>query len=37
LRISLYADDAAAFVEPIKEGIQNLAAILERFGEVTGL
>jgi hypothetical protein len=37
LRTSLYADDAAVFVAPIKSDIQNLAGILERFGEVTGL
>jgi hypothetical protein len=34
---SLYADDAAVFVAPIKEDIQNLAAILQRFGVVTEL
>jgi hypothetical protein len=34
---SLYADDAAVFVAPIKEDIQNLATILQSFGEVTGL
>jgi hypothetical protein len=37
VRTSLYADDAAVFVAPIKEDIQNLASILQRFGEVTGL
>jgi hypothetical protein len=37
LRTSLYEDDAAVFVDPIKEDIQTLAAILERFGEVNGL
>jgi mannosylglycoprotein endo-beta-mannosidase len=37
LRTSLYADDAAIFVAPIKEDIQNLANILHSFGEVTGL
>jgi hypothetical protein len=37
LRTSLYADDAAVFVAPIKEDIQNLAMILEKFGDVTGL
>jgi hypothetical protein len=36
LRTSLYADDAAFFVAPIKSDIENLAAILENFGEVTG-
>jgi hypothetical protein len=37
LRTSLYADDAAIFLAPIREDIQNLARILEAFGEVTGL
>jgi mannosylglycoprotein endo-beta-mannosidase len=37
LRTSLYADDAAVFVATIKQDVQNLAMILRRFGEVTGL
>jgi hypothetical protein len=37
IRTSLYADDAAMFVAPKKEDIQNLASILESFGEVTSL
>jgi hypothetical protein len=37
LRTSLYADDAAIFVAPIKEDIQNLTCILHDFGKVTGL
>jgi hypothetical protein len=37
LRTFLYADNAAIFLAPIKSGIENLAAILENFGEVTGL
>ena len=37
MRTSLYADDAAVFVAPIKEDIANFALILEAFGEVTGL
>jgi mannosylglycoprotein endo-beta-mannosidase len=37
LRTSIYADDAAVFVAPIKSDIANLAAILQNFGEVTGL
>jgi hypothetical protein len=37
LRTSLYADDAAVFVAPIKDDIQNLAGILKNFGEVNGL
>jgi hypothetical protein len=36
LRTSLYADDAAIFVAPIKWDIQNLAVILQHFGNVTG-
>jgi hypothetical protein len=34
---SLYADDAAMFAAPIKQNIQNLVLILQRFGGVTGL
>lgn len=37
LRTSLYADDAAIFVAPFKEDIQNLTGILRGFGVVTGL
>jgi hypothetical protein len=37
LLTSLYADDAAVFMAPIKQYVQNLAAILQRFGTVTGL
>jgi hypothetical protein len=37
LRTSLYADDAAVFVALFKDDIQNLDAILQSFGEVTGL
>jgi hypothetical protein len=37
LHTSLYADDVAVFVAPIKSDVQNLAAILENFGEVAGL
>jgi mannosylglycoprotein endo-beta-mannosidase len=37
IRTSLYADDAALFVAPFKEDIQNIASILKSFGEVTGL
>ena len=36
LRTSLYADDAAVFLAPIKEDIENFASILHAFGEVTG-
>jgi hypothetical protein len=37
LRTSLYADDAAVFMAPFKEDIQNLASILQNFGDTTGL
>lgn len=37
LRISLYADDAAIFVNPVREEIQIVANILELFGSVSGL
>lgn len=37
IRTSLYADDAAIFVAPFKEDIEQLTHILEGFGEVTGL
>lgn len=37
VRTSLYADDAAVFVAPIKRDIANLASILRGFGDVTGL
>jgi hypothetical protein len=37
LRLSLYADDAVIFPNPIKNDIQTLFAILENFGEATGL
>jgi hypothetical protein len=36
LHTSLYADDAAVFVAPIKSDIANLVAILQSFGEDTG-
>ena len=34
---SLYADDAAGFVKPMKEDVSCFASILGGFGEVTGL
>ncbi|KAK1669188.1 hypothetical protein QYE76_057347 [Lolium multiflorum] len=37
IRTSLYADDTAVFMLPLKEDIQNLSAILDYFGEATGL
>ena len=36
-RISIYADDAVIFARPDNLDIQNLASILDNFGEVTGL
>lgn len=36
-RISMYADDAAVFVNPAKEEVQTIAEILEIFGKVSGL
>jgi retron-type reverse transcriptase len=37
LLTSLYADGAAVFVASVKDDMQNLASILQHFGEVTGL
>ena len=37
VRTSLYADDAAVFMAPIKTDIDNLSIILRGFGDVTGL
>lgn len=37
LRISLFADDAALFLNPVKEEVQMVADILHVFGEVSGL
>ena len=36
-RISLYADDAVIFLAPTACDVSNLAALLQNFGEVTGL
>lgn len=36
-RISLYADDAGIFANPIKEEIDSISAILHLFGEASGL
>lgn len=36
-RISLYADDAAIFINPIRNDVNNLISILKFFGEATGL
>lgn len=37
LRVSLYADDAAIFVNPQKDDLQTVADVLQLFGEVSGL
>lgn len=37
IRTSLYADDAAVFMTPIKRDVDNFANILRGFGEVTCL
>lgn len=37
MRISLYADDAVIFANPIKEEIDTLMEILHDFGEASGL
>jgi len=37
IRISLYADDAALFLAPIKEEVSALTELLMLFGEATGL
>ena len=37
LWLSLYADDAVIFINPVKEEVQALFGILEQFGSATGL
>lgn len=37
MRISLYADDAVIFANPIKEEVDSLLNLLKSFGEATGL
>lgn len=37
LRVSLYADDAVIFMNPIKQEMEALLVILKFFGEATGL
>jgi hypothetical protein len=37
LRLSLYADDAAVFVNPTKANVDMIMQIMERFGESTSL
>lgn len=36
-RLSLYADDAAIFINPTTTDVRNIKDILDRFGRVTGL
>lgn len=36
-RTSLYADDAAVFINPARQEVQNFLQILENFGAATGL
>lgn len=37
MRTSFYADDAALFVNPIKEELVNISKLLQFFGAVLGL
>jgi hypothetical protein len=37
LRLSLYADDAIIFINPVQEKVSALFGILEQFGSTTGL
>jgi hypothetical protein len=37
LRLSLYADDAAVFVNPIKADVDLTMSIMQRFGDATRL
>lgn len=37
MRVSLYADDAVIFANPVKEEVDALLHLLSRFGEATGL
>lgn len=37
IRVSFYADDAAVFVNPIREEVKAIRDILQCFGEVSGL
>jgi len=36
-RTSMYADDAAIFINPIKDDLDSIATILQEFGMVSGL
>ena len=37
LRISMYADDATIFLNPVKEEVKELASLLATFGSASGL
>jgi hypothetical protein len=37
LRASLYADDAAVFLKPVREDVAVVARILQTFGHTSGL
>jgi hypothetical protein len=37
LQLSLFADDAAIFLKPVKENIQEMMQILMSFGTASGL
>jgi hypothetical protein len=37
LRLSLYVDDAAVFVNPVKADVDLIMRIMQRFGNATGL
>jgi hypothetical protein len=37
LRLSLYANDAVVFVNPIKQDVDMVTRIMQRFGDATGL
>lgn len=37
IRVSLYADDAVIFLNPVRDEVSSLLSILEQFGATTGL
>jgi hypothetical protein len=37
LRLSLYGDDAAVFINPVKEEVEMLMTIMKHFRDATGL
>jgi hypothetical protein len=37
LRLSLYAVDAAVFINPVRQDVELIMAIMQRFGDATGL